>query len=123
MCVTQAGAAEFAGLGGNTGSCTAFTALAWGTGTTAASNAQTALVTEVQRSAATVSRVTTTYANDTLQLTYAFTAGGTYAAIEYGVFNNASSGGTMAARTKQSSAKNVESGDTLTVTYKINFAV
>lgn len=122
MGVTQAGLVEISGLAGNTGSKTAFTALAYGTGTTAFANSQTALVTEVARSAATVSQTTTTYTNDTLQLSYSFTVGGTYDVIEYGVFNNASSGGTMLARTKQDSAKSCTSGDTLTVTYKVAFA-
>jgi hypothetical protein len=122
MTITSAGLAEAAGLVGDTGSPTAFTALAYGTGTTAAAATQTALVTEVARAAATVTRTTTTYTNDTLQLSYAFTVGGTYSVIEYGVFNNATSGGTMLARTKQDSAKSCTSGDTLTVTYKIAFA-
>jgi len=122
MAITTAGLAEISGLAGDTGSKTAFTALAYGTGTTAAASSQTALVTEVARAAATVSQETTTATDDTLQLTKAFTIGGTYSVIEYGVFNNATSGGTMLARTKQDSAKSCTSGDTLTVTYKIAFA-
>lgn len=122
MGVTSAGLAEIANLAGEVSSPTAFTALGYGTGTTAFAATQTALVTEVARAAATVTRTTTTYANDTLQLSYAFTVGGTYSTIEYAVFNNASSGGTMLARTKQDSAKSCTSGDTLTVTYKIAFA-
>lgn len=122
MGVTSAGLAEIANLAGSVSSPTAFTAVGYGTGTTAFAATQTALVTEVARSAATVTRTTTTYANDTLQLSYAFTVGGTYSVIEYAVFNNATSGGTMLARTKQDSAKSCTSGDTLTVTYKIAFA-
>jgi hypothetical protein len=122
MGVTNAGKSEISGLAGDTGSKTAFTALAYGTGSTAFAATQTALVTESQRAAATVSQVTTTVSNDTLQLTKAFTISSTETITEVGIFNNATSGGTMLARTVLSSSRSVVSGDTFTLTYKVAFA-
>lgn len=117
--------AVFSGLAGNTGSQNAFTYLATGSSSTAFSSAQTALVTELtdsglQRAAATVSRVTTTNANDTLQLVKTFSITGTKTVEEVGVFN-ASSAGVMGGRSL-TGTKSFVSGDSYTVTYKIKFA-
>jgi hypothetical protein len=76
------------------------------------------------RAAATVTRTTTTVANDTLQLAKTFTySGSSLVAIkEYGVFN-ASSSGVLLSRTVGANAKNLEeSGETLVLTYKLSFA-
>jgi hypothetical protein len=123
MGITQTGLAAFAGLIGNTGSVTAFTYLGYGSGTTAFDSAQTALVTEHtdQRAAATVTRTTTTYTNDTLQLAHTFTIDIAETIAECAPFN-ASSGGIMPARSKLGTSRNVVSGDTWTCTYKIVFA-
>ncbi len=126
MGVPLAALSEFSGLVGATGSKTAFTYLAVGSGTTAFAEAQTTLVTELTdsglaRAAATVSQITTTHANDTLNLTKTWTASGSKTVAELGAFN-ASSGGTMASRTVLTSARSVVSGDSYTGTVKVIFA-
>jgi len=118
--ITNAGMAEVAGLIGTDtqGDVTAFDYIAIGTGTTAPSATQTALVSEQQRAAATGTRVTTSVTNDTLQLVKdAFSFSGSYAITEVGVFNS-SSGGTMLSRSTFN-AVNVTANDTLKVTVKI----
>ena len=122
--ITNAGLAQIALLAGDA-SAVPFTYLALGTGTTAANIADTALQTETSasglaRAAATVSRVTTTVTNDTLQLLKAFTSGASVAVTECGMFNAASSG-TILGR-QVFAAVNVVSGDILTITYKVSFA-
>jgi hypothetical protein len=120
--ITNVGKSSMAGLTGNTGSITAFTYLAWGNGTTAFNATQTALTgTEKMRAAATVSRVTTTVTNDTLQLLKAFSITATATAAEGGIFN-ASSGGTMLARVVFSPSRDVGVGDTLTYQHRVIFA-
>lgn len=122
--ITNAGLAQIALLAGDA-SAVPFTYLALGTGTTAAAATDTTLETEssasgLERAAATVSRVTTTVANDTLQLLHAFTAGASAAITECGIFNDASVG-TLLGR-QVFSAVNVVSSDVLTVTYRVSFA-
>lgn len=122
--ITNAGLAQIALLAGDA-SAVPFTYLALGTGTTAAAATDTALETEtsasgLERAAATVSRVTTTVTNDTLQLLHAFTAGASVAVTECGILNDASVG-TLLGR-QVFSAVNVVSSDVLTVTYKVSFA-
>lgn len=117
--------AVFSGLAGNTGSQTAFTYLALGTSNTAVAASQTALVAEItdtglQRASATVSRVTTTQTNDTLQLQKVFTATGSKTVEEVGYFNAASTG-VMGGRAL-TGTKSVVNGETLTATYQIKFA-
>lgn len=121
MGITNAGKSEIAGLAINSGSPTSFGYLAYGTGTTAFAATQTALVTESQRAAATVSKVTTTVSNDTSQLTYSFAISSSETITEVGIFN-ASSSGTMWARTVLTSSRAVVSGDTYSLTYKVAFA-
>jgi len=121
--IVNTGLAEIAGLIGSTGLPTAFTYLAVGSGSTAAAATDTTLETELtdgglERAAATVTRTTTTATNDTLQLVKAFTVTGTKTVREVGVFN-ASSSGDMMSRSVLTSDKNLESGDTLTLTYKL----
>lgn len=127
--ITNVGFAELANLAGSVSTPAAFTYLAIGTGTTAAAVTDTTLVTEstadgLGRAAATLTRTTTTVANDTLQLVKTFTySGSSLVAIkEYGVFN-ASSSGILLSRTVGANAKNLEeSGETLVLTYKLSFA-
>lgn len=123
--ITNAGKSEIANLAGNVSSPVAFTYLALGIGTAAAAATDTVLGSEITntglgRSAATVSRVTTTVTNDTLQLVNEWTATGAKAVTEVGAFNNASTG-TMLGR-QVFSAINTANGDTIEVTYKFIFA-
>jgi hypothetical protein len=120
--MTNASLAVISGLLGNTGTQTAFTYLAVGSGTTAEGNALTALTTEIvnhglERAAATVARATTTQTNDTLRLSKTWTASGgsTDTVNEIGIFNDASAG-VMLAR-KLTGAKAVASGESLAATY------
>jgi len=122
--VVSAGKALLASLAGDA-SAVPFTYLALGTSSTAASVGQTTLVAEIAdtglaRAAATVSRVTTTVTNDTLQLVYTWTASGSKTVEEVGVFN-AASGGTMLSRALTTS-KILVNNDTFIVTYKVTFA-
>lgn len=122
--VVTAGFAQLALLAGDA-TATPFTYLALGTSSTAVSTAQTALQAEItdsglERASATVSRVTTTNTNDTLQLVKTWTITGSKTIEEIGVFN-ASSAGTMLARAL-TGTKTVASGETITGTYKVKFS-
>ena len=96
--------------------------MAVGTGTTAAADAQTTLVTESARVALTSSTiVTTTVSNDSVQYVATFGPGVATAAItEAGLFN-AASAGTMLARTVFP-VINKGALDTLTLTWKVTVA-
>ena len=95
---------------------THFTHGAIGTGTDAPAG-NTALQTQIlTRDAATLSRITTSVANDTAQFISAFTSDGVYAVTEYGTFS-AASGGTMLNRLTFS-AISLENLDELEFTYK-----
>lgn len=122
--VVNAGLAQLALLAGDA-SATPFTYLAVGTSTTAVGASQTALQAEItdtglERASATVSRTTTTVTNDTLSLVKTWTATGTKAIEEVGVFNAASTG-TMLSRAL-TSTKTVNNGETITATYLLKFA-
>ena len=126
MGITASGKAEVAGLMGNTGSPTAFTYLANGSGSTAFVKTQTALVTEntangSARAAATVSRTTTTDTNDTLSLVKQWTATGAVTIKEAGVFN-ASSAGDMLARKVLAATVTLADTDTWTWSHLITVA-
>jgi len=123
-CPTNAGFAAVAGLVGNTGSVNPFTYLALGTGSTAAAPTDTALEAEITdtglaRASATVSRVTTTVTNDTLQLLKEWTATGVKILREIGAFN-AASAGDMLAR-KVFAALTTEDTMVVKMTYKFPF--
>lgn len=123
--ITNTGKAGVAGLAGNTGSISAFTYLAIGTSATAVANTDTTLNAEITdssltRSAATVSRITTSVTNDTLQLTFTWTASGSKTVQETGIFN-ASSSGIMLGHAL-TGAKSVVSGDVLVGTYQVQFS-
>ncbi len=122
--ITTAGKALIASLAGDP-AAVPFTYIALGSGTTAFLSSQTALVTEITtsglgRASATVSRVTTTSTNDTLQLTQTFTASGSQTVQEIGIFNGPAAG-TMLGRAL-TGAKGMVSGDTLATTYQVIFA-
>ena len=93
--------------------------MALGTNTTAASSANTALGAEVGRvSLSSISRVTTNVTNDSVQYAASFGPGvATGAITEAGLFN-ASSGGTLTARTVFA-VINKGTLDTLAITWKI----
>jgi hypothetical protein len=92
-----------------------FTAMAVGTGTTAAALGDTTLQTEVARSAYTSSSVST----NVVTLATTFAAGtATGALTEAGIFNNNSSGGTMLSRVVFS-AVNKGALDTLTLNWTL----
>ena len=116
----NAGFTELAKLGaGETASAWTHIALATVTGQDAS---DTALDTEtaasgLARAAATMSTVTTTVTDDTIQAYKVFTAGASATIREAGVFN-ASSGGDMLMVGALSPAADMVSGDTLTLTMK-----
>lgn len=120
--VVSAGKAGVASRINGAGSEAAFTYIAVGTGTTAADAADTTLEAEItdsglERAAGTATRTTTSVTNDTAQLAKTFSVTGTKAVTEVGVLN-AASAGTLLSRSIITT-KNVVSGDTLTITYKI----
>jgi hypothetical protein len=120
--ITQAGIAAWMGLGGGVDSQTEFTYLAVGTDNTAAADTQTALEAEIvdsglARAAATVSRETTNFTNDTLQLYKQWSVTGTKTVEEIGVFND-DTAGIMLGR-KVTGSKDVVNGETLAATYQI----
>lgn len=100
-----------------------FDYIALGSGTTAENKTQTALVTEIStnggsRALANLSRVTTTETDDTAQFVKTFSFTGNLAINECGVFDAAATGN-MLMRHKFSSTKNVENGDSLELTIKM----
>lgn len=120
--ITNAGFAGAASRINGDGAEAVFTYIAVGTGTTAANAADTTLETEtatsgLSRAAGTASRITTTQTNDTAQVTKTFSVSGSVAVTEAGLLN-ASSSGVLLAR-QVFSAINVVSGDSLTITWKI----
>jgi hypothetical protein len=119
----DAGKAGIASRINGSGGAAAFTFIAIGTGATAAAAGDTTLQAEIttnggQRASCSVSLVTTDVTNDTAQcvVTYTFTGG--FAVTESG-YLNASSAGTLLSR-QTFSAINVVSGDSLSVTWKID---
>lgn len=118
--ITNDGLAENAALWLSDVSGTAFDYIAIGTGTKSATASDTALETETQREPATGTQTTTSVTDDTAQLVTTFSFTGSAAITESGVFN-ASSAGTMYCRTTFS-AINVSNGDTLEITWNIQFS-
>jgi len=103
----------------------AFTYLAVGTDSTAAAATQTALEAEtttngLERAAATVTLVTTTTADDTMNLEKTWTASWTVIVEEIGIFN-AASAGIMLGR-QVTGTKTINSGESLQGTYQIIFS-
>ena len=98
----------------------------WGNFVNAVAAADTTLETEITdsglaRVAATVTRVTTSTTNDTVQMVTTFTVTGTKTIKEVGILN-ASSTGDLGGRTVLTTPKDVVNGSSYTVTYKTIFA-
>lgn len=122
--ITNAGKALIASLAGDA-AAVPFTYLAVGTSTTAVAATDTTLTAEsttlgMGRAAATISRVTTTATNDTLQAVHTWTASGSITIEEVGLFNDPTAG-TMLGHALTTS-KILVTSDTLTVTYQVKFA-
>lgn len=119
--ITSAGKAGAVGRMSNQGSYSPFTAIAIGTGTTAAAAGDVALQSEITtgggaRGAATATQTTTTTSNDTALLTKTFTFSASFAISEEGILDNATTGGTLLAH-QVFAAINVTSGDSLTISH------
>ncbi len=119
--ITNVGKAKVAGLinGQDTGP---FTFMAIGTDDTPENVGQTALGAEItslggERVAAQCSRETTNVTNDTAEWLNVYSFTGQLTVNECGIFDSPS-GGTMYMRHVFPKPKNVESGDTLTLTVK-----
>ena len=124
-CPTNAGFALVADRVGAVAAGAAVTYLALGTGSTAAAPTDTTLEAEVTdtglaRAAATVTRVTTTVTNDTLQLLHEWTATGVKILREIGALN-AGAAGTLLAR-KVYDAITTADTDHVKMTYKFPFS-
>lgn len=116
--ITNAGLAELAGLGVDSGSPTAFSYLAYGSDDTAAAVTDTTLGTETDREAATVSLETTSVTDDTMRLTKTFSISGATTVKEVGVFN-AAADGVMLARYVLETSRSLNDGDSYVVTFDI----
>jgi hypothetical protein len=122
--VTSAGKAQLALLAYDS-TANPFLYLAVGTSSTAVAIGQTTLGAEITdtglaRSLATGSRTTTTVTNDTMSITYTWTASGVKAIEEVGVFS-ASSSGVMLSRAL-TGTKTTANGETVQATYTLAFA-
>jgi len=122
--VTNAGKAQLALLAGDA-TAVPFTYLAVGTSATAVAVTDTTLTAEITdtglaRVAGTVSRVTTTVTNDTLQIAYTWTATGSKTIEEIGVFNAASTG-TLLSHALTTS-KSLVNNDIFVATYQLKFS-
>jgi len=120
--MVKTGMAQVAGLILTDVGGTAFDFIGIGTGTTAPTADDTDLQTPVKRKAATGSRVTTTFTNDTAQLVTTFsnadTLSGSHAITEYGVFTAVSAGIMLFRKVETAKTINWDDGDTLEVTAK-----
>lgn len=116
--ITNAGLAAVAKLIGEGLSEDKFDYIGIGTDDTAAAATDTALGTEIEsRADCTVTNITTNETNDTAQFVGTVSITASRSIAEYGLFN-ASSGGDMLSRQVQS-AINLESGDSIEITWKI----
>ncbi len=126
MSITTVGKALCAGLLGAVSTPIAVKWLAYGTGTNAFAVGNTTLQTESQRAAATVTQVTTTVADDTVQLTKTFLIVAANETItEIGAFNDGTTGTLFARATSTDAAftaKVVVAGDSFALTYKCKVA-
>lgn len=94
-----------------------YTHVAFGTGTTSPTRADTALETEVDRVAGTVTITTTSLTNDTVNFVAEFAITGTHAITEAGIFS-ADTGGTMLAR-QTFDVITLVAGDTLVLDWDV----
>jgi len=116
--ITNAGLAEMAKLGVDSGSPTEFTYLAYGSDDTDAAVTDTTLGTETDREAATVSTETTSVTDDTMRWTKTFSISGATTVKEVGIFN-AAADGDMLARYILGTARSLSDGDSYVVTFDI----
>lgn len=119
--VTRAGKAQLMLLAGDA-SAVPFTFIGVGTSNAAVADTQTALQAEIVdsglvRAAGTVSRVTTVFSNDTLQIVASFTVSAPKSVEEMGAFN-ASSAGTMLSRIL-TGTKSLTTSDVYVVIYQL----
>ncbi len=126
MGIPDIGLAEMANLWAGDSTPLPMTHIATGTSDTAFAAADTTLGTEITdsglaRVAATVTRVTTSTTNDTVQMVTTFTVTGTKTIKEVGILN-ASSTGDLGGRTVLTTPKDVVNGSSYTVTYKTIFS-
>jgi hypothetical protein len=124
--ITNVGFRGLARAAGALSSQLPFHYVAMGTSTTAAAAGNTTLVAEITgkgcgRVHGTATTDTTTVASDTLKITHQFSATASVAVNEVGIFDTASAG-TMLSRTVLGATKNLTSGDTISVVYKLKFA-
>ena len=126
--ITTSGKGLISGRINAVGSPAAPTAMAIGTGTTAADAANTQLETELAannlgRGAGTATLQQTTVANDTCRLVKAWTSSSVseVAVTEMGILNNATSGGTLLVR-NVFSAYTLRNGDTFEITHNLKNA-
>lgn len=122
--VTDAGLAAFSGRIGLS-TIALFNYIAVGTGTTAAAAADTELEAEItdsglERAAGTISQVTTTVDDDTIQATKTFTVSGSKTVAESGLLN-AAADGTLGCR-QVMAAVSLVSSDQFIITWKIKAA-
>lgn len=122
--ITNAGLAQIALLAGDA-SAVPFTYLAVGTSSTPPQATQTALAGEItdsglERASATVSRVTTTQTNDTLQLVKLFNVSGSKTVEEAGIFNDPTAG-TMLGRVLTGTLSLV-ANYSIQITYQVKIA-
>jgi hypothetical protein len=129
--ITSAGKAVVAGciLTDTEAALDKFEYIAIGSGNTAPSTANTTLVDEFIRAAATGTRVQTSAPNDTAQLVYVFASGkpaglngtstGSQAIEESGVFNTDSAGDLLCRQTFGALNIDWDGGDSLQITWKI----
>ena len=121
--ITTVGLAWLAGaLSGDTASPNTMKYIAIGTDNDPVpATGQTALNAEVEtRATGTISRVTTTLANDTFRAVGTITMGSSRTLIEAGLFDQAALGGNMGSRSIFS-AETVGSGNDLQITYEWQF--
>lgn len=121
--MTSVGFAAIVDLTGDVNSIAAFDYIANGSNGTAAAAGNTALGAEnttngLERSRVTPTLVTTSVTNDTLQLQKTWTITGSGTVKEVGVLN-ASSSGTLLARSVTGATRTVASGDSYQATYKV----
>lgn len=120
--IVNAGFAAAAGRICNIGSVNPFEYLAIGIGNTGVLVTDTDLDSEITtgggaRAGSTNSRVTTNVTSDTAQFTHTWTFTSTFAIVESGIFNAASTGDMLARQVF--SAINVNNGDSLAITWKV----
>jgi hypothetical protein len=112
--VVQAGGAEVVKMMSGIGTTSVFNKMQIGSGTTAFSSTQTALVSEIESTTASLSIGTTNYSGDTMISVGTFAISTTESVTESGVFNSS----VMLARSVFA-AKSLSKGDTIQFTWRV----